>query len=596
MSAAVFRNNKIEVIKDESGDLRMPALVAFVDGRILVGDEVSKELDLDPSDIIFDIKRLMGRDSNDPVVQAYRKHWLFTMLDSKKRQKIAVNYNCGSDRLYPEEIASLILSRIKERAEKYLGQTVSDAVISVPANFNDAQRQATIDAGSIAGFNVLGIINEPTATAIAYDFHKKPTDKRNILIFDFGAGKCDASVATVYRGIVSMKASIGTTILGGRGCDDNLIDILVKTFENEHSLRLRQSKRALHRLRSACEEAKHKLSHSTEYQIKIDQLINDINFTCTVNRRSFDKLNECLFLQATGLVRTLLSECGIRPSNINEVILVGGSCHMPMIQAILAVMFNQNVLDKSLIDIETVAFGAAVKAAILRNDKSDKIRCRDLIDIASHSIVLENNGKNTVLFNRNTTIPAKITAAYTLRSRITSTMSFRIFENDPFVPMLSHFSGEFQFIHDPRRYLPKIIVTFLINDNGILKITAAQPSINNNSTGQCIAMKNIFRCSDVVIKTMATNVREIRCGNVNEKKKLAAENLQSFCVKLVSALNKIDIKMKVSRSDRFAIVKRCNETLDWLRQNESAEVNEFELRHEGLKILSIPIMTTLNWQ
>lgn len=591
VSAAIFRNNKVDVIKDECGNLTMPALVAFTDKRILVGDEV-KELDSNQIDIIFDIKRLMGRDLNDPVVKTYRQHWPFTMLDLSKRPKIVANYKGRSERFSTEEITSMILSRMKERAEKYLGQSVRDAVISVPANFNDSQRQAIIDAGSIAGFNVLGVINEPTATAIAYDFHEKPTDKRNILIFDFGAGKCDISVATVYRGIVQMTFTIGKT-LGGRDFDGNLIEILIKTFENEHNLSLRSSKRAIQRLRSACEESKRKLSFSAEHQIKIDRLMNDINFTSSMNRQAFLKFNNGLFLQTIGLIRQMMTESGIHPSNIDEVVLVGGSSRMPMLQNLLAAMFNPNVLNKSLLDIETVAFGAAVKAAIIRNDKSDAIRCRDLIDISSHSIVLETNRKSTVLFNRNTIIPAKITGAYMFPSWITSIMSMRIFENDPIIPMLSHFSGEFQFIHDPRRFLPQIIVTFQIDTNGILKITAAQQSINKNSTGHCGAMKNIFRFSDDEIKMMATKVKEIRFQNVNEKKKLAAANLKSICEKIASTLSNAGLKLKMSRSDRFTIAKRCNEILDWLNKNQLANINEFELRHQLLKTLSIPILKTL---
>lgn len=573
----------------------MPALIAFTDNRILIGDEVIKELnsDSDPSDIIFDIKRLLGRDLNDPVVNTYRKHWPYTMLDLNKRPKIAVNYKGRSERFSSEEIASMLLSRIKERTEQYLSQTVSDAVISVPGNFNDCQRQATIDAGTIAGFNVLGIINESTATAIAYDFHKKPTDKRKVLIFEFGAGKCDISVATTYRGIVQLTATIGTTILGGRDFDENLIEILNTNFENQHNLSLRQSKRALQRLRSACEQAKCKLSISAKYQMKIDKLMNGINFTCMINRQSFEELNKSLFLLTIRLVRQVISESGIHSSNIDEVILVGGSSRIPMIKTLLAGMFKENVLNESLLDIETVAFGAAVKAAIIRNDKSNSIRCRNLIDISSHSIVLETDGNRTVLLNRNTTIPAKITGAYAIPPWIRSTMSIRIFENDPIVPMMSHFSGVIQFIHDHRRYLPQIIFTFLIDANGILKITAAQQSINKNSTGHSIVMKNIFRFSDDVIEMMATKLKEIRFGNVNEKKKMAAANLEYICQKIVSTLYKVDLKLKMSRSDRFITVRRCTEILDWLSKNQSAEMNEFELRHEELKTLGIPILKKL---
>ncbi|KAK8776632.1 hypothetical protein V5799_030022 [Amblyomma americanum] len=420
----VFRQGKVEIIANEQGNRTTPSYVAFTDHERLIGEAAKNQAALNPANTVFgglvernynqDAKRLIGRNFNDPALQNDMKHWPFKVINDDNKPRVQVTYRGDTKVFHPEEISSMILYKMKESAEAYLGAPVRKAVITVPAYFNDSQRQATKDAGAIAGLDVLRIVNEPTAAAIAYGLDKTDDKERNVIIFDLGGGTFDVSVLAIEKGTFQVKATAGDTHLGGEDFDSRMVSFLSQEFMRKHKKKIDNDKKALRRLRTACEKAKRTLSSCTQASIEIDSLFEGIDFYTSISRARFEELNSDLFRSTMDPLERCLTDAKVAKTDIHDVVMVGGSTRIPKIQKLLQDFFNGKELNKSINPDEAVAYGAAVQAAILTDGKAVEVQDLLLLDVTPLSLGIETaGGVMTVLIMRNTTIPIKKTRIFT---------------------------------------------------------------------------------------------------------------------------------------------------------------------------------------
>uniref|UniRef100_A0A8C8RN54 Heat shock protein 70 n=1 Tax=Pelusios castaneus TaxID=367368 RepID=A0A8C8RN54_9SAUR len=578
------QHGKVEIIANDQGNRTTPSYVAFTDTERLVGEPARSQATLNPQNTIFDAKRLIGRIFEDPVVQLDMRHWPFQVVNDNGKLKVQVSFKGKEKAFYPQEISAIVLTKMKQTAEAYLGCPITQAVITVPAYFNDSQRQSTIDAGTIAGLHVLKILNEPTAAAIAYGLEASSRGERkhNILIFDLGGGTFDVSILRVDDGIFEVKATAGDTHLGGEDFDSRLVDHLVREFRRKHKEDVRQDKKSMQRLRAACERAKRTLSSGTTAGISIDSLYKGVDFHTTVSRARFEDLCADLFQATLKPLCKALQDANMSKDQIHDIVLVGGSTRIPKVQMLLQEFFNGQELSKNINPDEAVAYGAAVQAAILTGNRSQGFQSMLLLDVTPLSLGIDTvDGVMATVVKRNSPIPTKETMDFTTAEDDQDTVVFEVYEGERPLSKNNHFLGTFILSGLPpaRRGEPIIKVSFSIDANNILTVSARDTDTGN--TNQITITDTRGRLDREEVERMVREAEECRAQDVAQEEKIEAMNsLESCALHLKRAAEggqALDIQAKKR------VLEMCKEATSWLEGNQTAEKEEYEARRRELE-------------